>query len=204
MWKDAFSYVAHYPRYLQGLWHLSKLKKPIVTMFGGKHVRQDEEYYHQAYYASECLLKQGMSVLTGGGPGIMEAALKAAKGLKNRSLGISVKGVDPEFCPVAGIKTIEMGNFAVRKKLLISYSCGFIIFPGGLGTLNEMTEVLNLFKADKLKEVPLILIGSSYWASITRWIDQAIKLRYILPEAGKLYTITDDIDFAVTHIVDIQ
>lgn len=188
--------------YIYGLWQISRLKQPIVTIFGGKRAHKEDVYYQQAFTLAGILAQQGISVLTGGGPGIMEAALCGAyaQEKKGRSLGIGVQGVDVGFKSICGQKTIFLGDFMSRKKLLIDYSCGFIIFPGGIGTADELMEVLNLIKTKKIKSVPVVLIGTKYWKPLLDWFALAIKEHFIEPEHATIFEITDDVQHAINII----
>ncbi len=199
---DAFNYLLAYPRYLYGLYRISRLKKPIITIFGGKQADKDSKYYQQAFSFTGDLVKYDFSVLTGGGPGIMESALcgGVAQGKKDRMLGIGVQGVDVEFISSCGHETIFLGDFATRKWLLIAHSIGFVCFPGGIGTLDEIIEVLNLIKTKKLSRVPIVLIGKEYWQCIVDWLEYAVRQGFIAQEYADLLTVTDDLEKALLII----
>ncbi|MGE0207037.1 MAG: TIGR00730 family Rossman fold protein [Candidatus Babeliales bacterium] len=201
--KDALSYVMHYPYYVYGLWQIKSLQKPLVTLFGGKRAQDDAVYCKQAAAVAQALAEKSISVLTGGGPGIMQAALcgalKAEK--KHSALGIGVYNVDEYFEPICSYKTIYMPNFAMRKALLIDYSQGFVCFPGGIGTVDELFEVLNLIKTKNLAKVPVILFGKDYWVNIIGWMNHAFQEGFIGSEHRDILMITDDIDHVVSLLV---
>jgi uncharacterized protein (TIGR00730 family) len=193
--KEAFTYLNSFWRYAYGLWRISRLKQPIVTIFGGKRADKTSDYYLKASHLAGMLVKHGISVLTGGGPGIMEAALCGGHAYdpRGRTLGIGVNGVDVSFRSSCGQETIYLADFATRKKLLINHSMAFIVFPGGLGTMDEISEVLNLIKTRKIEAAPVILIGTEYWQSFVDWFLLALKKDFIAPEHARVFEVTDDI-----------
>ncbi|MEX0939934.1 MAG: TIGR00730 family Rossman fold protein [Candidatus Babeliales bacterium] len=193
--KDAFFYLGNFPTYVYGLWTLHRINKPIVTIFGGKRMKQDSIYYNQAFELGKKLIAAGFGVITGGGPGIMEAGLCGAREQGEKySLGIGVAGVDIEFESVCNQKTIFLHDFAHRKQLLIYYSVAFIIFPGGIGTLDELLEVMNLMKTNKIKIMPIILINKEYWQLFLNWFQMAVNKGYVNKKYADILHVTDNID----------
>ncbi len=200
---DLFQYLGNCPRYVYALWRIAQLQRPIVTVFGGKHASKDSPYYSLAYEFAALLAQHQFSVITGGGPGIMESALCGIKQHvkhKNRLLGIGVKGVDVAFESRCAAETIFLSDFAARKWFLIRYSIAFVAFPGGIGTLDECAEVLNLIKTNRILPIPVILIGSTYWHPIITWIHAAIEQGFIDKEAVQSLVVTDDLLDAIKHI----
>lgn len=195
--------------FMRGLYALSKLQKPIISIFGGKSVKKDSVHAQQANRLARMLAERNISVLTGGGPGIMEAANCGARTVtdergdkKVRTLGIGVRGVDLQFKNICA-DVFQAPNFYVRKWLLIRYSSGYLIFPGGFGTVDELFELLNLMKLEKLPVRPVILIGSEYWEPLVHWIiEHGVKTGLIPERCQDFITITDDIDEAF-HILCI-
>lgn len=190
-----------------GLYHLSRLKSPIVSIFGGKGAWERGTYVEQASRFARTCVEHDISVLTGGGPGIMEAANCGAfherKRLKKgrvHTLGISVKGLDVKHAnPCA--RVIHVDRFFIRKWLLIRYSCGFVIFPGGIGTVDELFHTLNLIKLGRIKRVPIVLIDVAYWQPVMTWYrDHAIAKEFVRAELKDIVTITDDIDYAFNFL----
>lgn len=182
-----------------GSWRLSKLEAPFITIFGGKNIIETEEPAQRAHVIAAALVDHGYAVVTGGGPGIMVAANCGAqqkaialnkKGLW--TLGIGVRGVDTGYKnPCAPVYFTS--NFFTRKHLLIYKSSGFVIFPGGIGTLDEFFEVLNLVKTGKIAPVPIILVDKQYWKPIIDWYyNSGIESGFILKEHAKLFAIADD------------
>ena len=184
---------------------LSRLQQPIVSVFGGKGAYEEGKFATWAQELSKKLAEKNMSVITGGGPGIMEAASCGGYNGGGKkagfSLGIGLKGVDIDFASKCS-PLIRVDTLASRKHLLIYYSTAFVLFPGGIGTLDEFFEVLNLIKLNKIPQVPVILIGVSYWKDLIEWYEHAVKYEFITVPAEKLFVITDDLDEVVRIISD--
>jgi len=183
-----------------GLYNLSRLRGPIVSIFGGKWVNGEQGHAKQAYELAGRLVEHGFSIVTGGGPGIMLAANCGAQEKKEQlkikeecTLGISVVGVDDDFVnPCANL--VQTRSFLVRKWLLIRYSSAIVVFPGGIGTVDELFDVLNLQKFNTIKLMPVILVDRLYWQGLIDWYDQSVEQGIIRPEYKNLLTITDDLD----------
>jgi len=190
-----------------GLYHLSRLRGPIVSVFGGKWVNGEHEYAKQAYELSGRLVEHGFSIITGGGPGIMAAANCGAQKKKEElkikeecTLGVGVAGVDVDFVNTCATNLVQTRSFFVRKWLLIRYSSAIVVFPGGIGTVDELFDVLNLQKFNTVKLMPVILVSRSYWQGLIDWYNQSIAQGIIRPEYKNLFTITDDLDEAYSLI----
>ncbi len=180
-----------------GAWRVSKLPHPIISIFGSSKLAQTDRYAHQANKVAALLVEQGISVLTGGGPGIMEAAncgavLKGGDKSKITSIGIGVHGLtEPKNTCVQEYFTMDY--FFARKWLLTQYSSGFIVFPGGFGTLDELSEVLTLIQTQQMKKVPIVLVGKEYWKPFYEWItNEMVTHNLITDEQVQLFSITDD------------
>ncbi len=180
---------------IYGAWRVSTLPQPIVSIFGGARLPQHDIYAKQADQIGRWLVENNISVLTGGGPGIMEAANCGAiktNGGTGKSMGIGVKDLGEGKNPCVQ-EYFVLDYFWARKWLLTRYSVAFVVFPGGFGTLDELAEVLTLIQTKKMKRVPIILLGKEYWAPFMQWIIQeAVKHGTILKEHVKLFTVTDD------------
>jgi uncharacterized protein (TIGR00730 family) len=184
---------------LYGIWRISKFSQAPVTVFGGTYLDKHSVYIRQAQELARMLSREQIPVLTGGGPGIMEAANCGAVGEKQdeeiiSTMGITVQGL--EETNICAKSNLVMRNFASRKWLLINYSAGFAVFPGGVGTLNELTELLTLIQAGKRARVPIILIGESYWKPFMAWLEAALEYGLIEPDVLELFRVTDDINCA--------
>lgn len=193
------------PQLLWGGWKISRLAHPIVTIFGAKRIDRDSPYFEQARIFAQRIAKCGISIVTGGGPGIMEAANKGASeaGKGVRTMGVAVAGLNMEE-PANPYVTdyVKTDYFYLRKHLLIYYSHAFVVFPGGFGTLDELFEVLTLMQTGKLPQMPVVLIGKEYWSQLASWVARAVQEGTIPAEHAAYLKITDDLDEAV-KMVDV-
>lgn len=181
---------------LYGIWRLFSIPDPKVTIFGSARLEPDDTYAKQAHELGGKFVSNGISVITGGGPGIMEAVSCGAmkNGAGNAvSIGIGVKELDEGKNPCVQ-EYIELDYFFARKWLLTRYSTAFVVFPGGFGTLDELGEVLTLIQTEKLPRVPIVLIGKEYWHLLMQWFEkEALTHETIAEKDLKLFTVTDDI-----------
>lgn len=180
---------------LYGAWRISKLEGPIVTIFGSSRIKQNTVYAQKAHELGHRFIDNDISILTGGGAGIMEAAsCRIPPRGKAKSIGIGVVGLEdrPNQCMS---EYFVLEYFFARKWLLTEYSIGFIIFPGGFGTLDEMAGVLTLIQTKKLKQVPVVLIGKEYWSPFIDWIqNEALVHGAVKKEELEFFYVTDDLD----------
>lgn len=191
-----------------GMYRITKLPTPCVTIFGGSRLAQDSFYAHQAGELAGKLALSGLAVLTGGGPGIMEAAncgvVTALGGNRATffSMGIGISNMRHEtgLNPCVG-ERIVLDYFFARKWLLLNYSIGFVVFPGGLGTIDELSDLLNLMTTQRRSMAPIILIGSEFWKPYRTWVEHARRERLLSQDYEPEVLVTDDIDYAVTYLV---
>jgi len=183
-----------------GVWKLSRLPEPRVTIFGGSKIDLSHPYALQAMELSQKLVDANISVITGGGPGIMQAANCGAipeQAQPIRSVGIGVKGLDDQAINKCVQELITVDYFFARKWLLTQYSVGFAIFPGGFGTLDELAEVATLMQTGFLGPHPVVLINKEYWRRFMEWVnDSALKEGLLKDKDKDLLLVTDDIDEA--------
>jgi uncharacterized protein (TIGR00730 family) len=190
---------------VRGAWSVSKLQHPIISIFGSAKTPQSDQYAHEANKIAALFVEKGVSILTGGGPGIMEAAncgavLKGGDTTKITSIGISVAGLEGKNPCVQ--EYFELDHFFARKWLLTNYSSGFVFFPGGFGTLDELSDVLVLIQTKQMKQVPIVLIGKEYWQPFMDWINnEMVEHDLIKPEHLKLFSITDDPEQAFCFVL---
>jgi uncharacterized protein (TIGR00730 family) len=206
-------------RLLTGMWKLSKLSQPCVTFFGGARLTLDHPYAQKASELSRRLADAGYSVLTGGGPGIMEAANFGAyehnKECKDNpsapfctvrsvgSYGIGLTRLNHESSNAYLQEYIIMEHFFERKWLLVRYSMGFAIFPGGFGTLDELFETITLIQTNRMPNTPVVLFGKEYWSPIKDWIyTRAIRDKLLSESDAALIHFVDDIDEAFEIITN--
>jgi len=178
---------------------------PCVSIFGSARFNEDEDYYEMAQYTSKKITEKGFGVITGGGPGIMEAANKGAQEGEGKSVGLGIslpheQGLNPY---VDHDYVINFNYFFARKVMFVKYAQGFIVFPGGFGTLDEFFEAMTLIQTRKINEFPIILIGTEYWSGLVDWIKNTmLKNGTISEEDVDLFHLTDDADEAVDIICD--
>jgi uncharacterized protein (TIGR00730 family) len=182
---------------MRGLYALSRIPYPMVTIFGGMRASSQNMYAQQASLFAQMCANQNIGIITGGGPGIMEAANCGAHG---KTIGIGVVGVDDQFDnPCA--KVIKVNHFYTRRWLLMRYSIGFIIFPGGIGTADELFGLLNERKHNLIKTIPIILIGVAYWEPMMRWFkDSALEKGFVERDYITFFSVTDDLQEALQEI----
>lgn len=181
---------------IYGVWRISKLSHPMISIFGSSKISPTDKYVQEANQIAGLLVDQGMSVLTGGGPGIMQGANQGAiRPLaidEVRSIGIGVRGLH-EAKNTYVQEYFELDYFFARKWLLTQYSKGFIVFPGGFGTIDELSEVLTLIQTNQMKKVPIVLIGKEFWQPFMQWVTgEALVHGLVKPEHVKLFSVTDD------------
>ncbi len=178
---------------------------PCVSIFGSARTAEGEEYYEMARYTAKRVTEQGFGVITGGGPGIMEAANKGAKEGDGKSVGLGIslpheQGLNPY---VDSDYVINFNYFFARKVMFVKYAQGFIVFPGGFGTLDEFFEAMTLIQTKKINKFPVVLIGSEYWGGLVDWIKGTmVKNKTISEEDVNLFHLTDDPNQAVKIICD--
>lgn len=191
--------------FVEGFEKLSKIG-PCVSIFGSARTKPENKYYLLAEKIAYKLTQEGYGIITGGGPGIMEAANKGAKAAGGKSVGLNIELPFEQFSNpyIDRDKLIFFDYFFVRKVMFIKYAQGFIILPGGFGTLDEMFEALTLIQTLKIGRFPVILVGSAYWKGLIDWIKSTLleEERNINPEDLDLFTIVDDEDQACAAIID--
>ena len=186
--------------FVDGIETLSSLE-PAVTIFGSSRSKPGDKYYAMAEEMGNLLAKEGFTVITGGGPGIMEAANKGALEAAGQSVGLNIElPFEQKLNPYTNIH-INFRYFFVRKVMFVKYAMSYVIFPGGFGTMDELFESLTLIQTDKMKPFPVILIGSDYWGGLLNWInDTMLKQNMILPEDTAIFTLVDSPSDAVEII----
>jgi len=188
--------------FVEGFEKLAKIG-PCVTIFGSARVKSTNPYYKMAEEIAYQLVQQGYGVITGGGPGIMEAGNKGASKAGGKSVGLNIylpheqKGnpfIDPD-------KLITFDYFFVRKVMFMKYSQGFIVMPGGFGTIDELSEALTLIQTKKIGRFPIVLVGKKFWSGIIDWIKKVLLTEQMInKEDLKLFNIVDTPEEAVKVI----
>ncbi|MBN9688661.1 MAG: TIGR00730 family Rossman fold protein [Verrucomicrobia bacterium] len=173
---------------------------PCVTVFGSARTRESDPHYELAKQMGAALARLGFTVMTGGGPGIMEAANRGAKDAGGRSVGCNIE-LPFEQQPNAYLdRCVTMHYFFVRKSLLVKYSYAFVVFPGGAGTVDELFEALTLIQTGKIESFPIIIMGTEYWRELLGFLQKMARAGTISPgDLGCVYA-TDSMDDAIAHI----
>jgi uncharacterized protein (TIGR00730 family) len=176
---------------------------PAVTVFGSARVGPNHRTYRAARSMGQALARRGLAVITGGGPGVMEAANRGAQEAGGLSVGCNIElPFEQELNPYVDLG-IEFRYFFVRKTMFIKYAEAFIIFPGGFGTLDELFESLTLVQTGKINHFPVILFDSAYWKGLIDWLGRDVLGQgKISPEDMSLLHLTDDVEEAVQVVVD--
>ncbi|MBL6872791.1 MAG: TIGR00730 family Rossman fold protein [Flavobacteriales bacterium] len=189
--------------FVQAFETLSKIG-PCVSIFGSARTKPENPYYKQAEEIAEKLTKKGYGVITGGGFGIMEAGNKGAKQGAGKSVGLNI---DLPFEQEANSfidndKLINFDYFFVRKVMFVKYAQGFVVMPGGVGTLDELFEAITLIQTKKIAPFPIVLVGKKYWSGLIDWIREVMlaKEQNISPEDLDLFNLVDTADEAVECI----
>jgi len=187
--------------FVEGFDTLSEIKQPSVTIYGSARTAEDHPDYLKAREIARQLAEYGYGVVTGGGPGIMEAANRGASEVNGLSIGLNIDlPHEQEGNPYVNLP-LDFRYFFVRKVMFMKYSMAFICMPGGLGSLDELFESLTLIQTRKIRPFPIILVGSSFWNGLVDWIkDQLLGSGKIAEEDLLLFEIFDEVDDVVKYI----
>ncbi len=189
--------------FVEGFEKLARIG-PCVSIFGSARTEPGTKYYKLAEEVAYQLTQHGYGVITGGGPGIMEAGNLGAKRGKGRSVGINIDlpfEQEPNFF-IDSDKLITFDHFFVRKVMFMKYAQGFIVLPGGFGTFDELFEALTLIQTEKIGKFPIALIGKQYWEGLVKWIKETMmeQEKNIAPKDLELFKVVDTVEEAVEHI----
>ena len=173
--KDAWGIFKVMAEFVDGYEKLSKIG-PCVSVFGSARTQEDHEYYKLAEEIAFQLTQNGYGVITGGGPGIMEAGNKGAHRGKGVSVGLNIElPFEQHDNPwIDRDKNLEFDYFFVRKVMFVKYSQGFIVMPGGFGTLDELFEAITLIQTKKIGRFPIVLVGTEFWSGLLEWIKKTL------------------------------
>lgn len=148
--------------------------EPAVSVYGSARIKPADPLYQQTVEITQKLAELGFTIITGGGPGVMEAANKGAMEAGGTSIGLNIDLPESQACNTFTTKTVTFKHFFVRKVMLVKYAIAFVILPGGLGTLDELTEVLTLIQTQKIKPFPVILFSSPFWNGFLDWLRNTV------------------------------
>lgn len=174
--------------------------KPCITFFGSARFEEDNLYYKDARALAQLIAKKGFTVMTGGGPGIMEAANRGAKDVSGKSIGCNIELPDEQQPNPYLDFNITLNHFYVRKVLLLKYSYAFAVFPGGFGTMDELFETLTLLQNKKISNFPVVLFGKNYWSKLLGQIKIMEALGTISKNDLDLFLVTDSIIEGMDYI----
>lgn len=188
--------------FVEGFEALAKIG-PCISIFGSARTREGNTYYELACEIAERLATDGFGIISGGGPGIMEAANKGAQKANGKSVGLNITLPHEQYSNnfIDYDKSINFDYFFVRKVMFAKYSQGFVMMPGGFGTMDEFFEVATLIQTKKMTESPLVLVGRAYWSGLLEWIDTVMmkKESNIHPEDLDLLKVFDTADEVVEY-----
>lgn len=182
--------------FVQGYERMSQIG-PCVSIFGSARLKPDHEYYKLAVNIAHKIVEHGYGVITGGGPGIMEAGNKGAHLAGGTSVGLNIdlpfEQHDNPY--IDRDKNLNFDYFFVRKVMFVKYAQGFVVMPGGIGTLDELFEAITLIQTKKIDKFPIILVGTTYWSGLLDWIKQTLVEKY---------ATVGEADLDLIHLVDTE
>ncbi|MDY3350565.1 TIGR00730 family Rossman fold protein [Riemerella anatipestifer] len=176
---------------------------PCVSIFGSARLKENDPYYQMTVDIAKKITELGFGVITGGGPGIMEAGNRGAFESNGKSIGLNIElPFEQHFNPyISKDYNMTFDYFFVRKVMFVKYSQGFIVMPGGFGTLDELSEALTLIQTRKIGRFPIVLVGSKFWSGLLDWFkDTLLESKLISPEDLNLFRVVDTAEEAVAHI----
>ena len=180
--------------FVEGFETMGKIK-PSVAVFGSARTKPSNKCYKKTVRVGKELVKKGFGIITGGGPGIMEAANKGAHEAGGSSTGVNIELPREQYANpyIDNDKSLDFRYFFVRKVMFFKYAQGYIIMPGGFGTIDEFFEILTLIQTGKTKKVPVVVMGTDYWKPLMKWLKEyMIKFKYIESFDMDLFHMTDD------------
>jgi uncharacterized protein (TIGR00730 family) len=173
---------------------------PCVTVFGSARLPEGHQYYELGREVGRAVAGLGFTVMTGGGPGVMEAANRGAREAGGRSVGCNITLAHEQYPNQYLDRYVTCHYFFVRKVLLFKYSYAFVVLPGGLGTLDELTEALTLIQTGKILQFPVVLMGVSYWKPFTDLLKEMVAFGTVSATDLDLFLVTDNVSGAMAHI----
>ena len=188
--RDSWRIFRIMAEFVEGFESLSQLGK-AVTVFGSARTRPDDPYYKAAEETARLLAKKDFAVITGGGPGIMEAANKGAFEAGGTSVGLNITLPQEQEANRYQSISLDFHYFYARKVMFTKYSSAFIYFPGGYGTMDELFEMLTLIQTLKVDPFPVVLYGSTYWGGLVKWLRDCLRPHYVDPEDIDIFKLAD-------------
>ena len=177
---------------------------PCVAFFGSARTKPEDPFYEMGRKTAELVSRNGFSIMTGGGPGMMEAANRGAHDAGGRSIGCPIELPHEEGSNAYVTRRLSFKHFFVRKVIMVKYSYGFVILPGGIGTMDEMFEILTLIQCRKIREFPVVLMGKDYWSKLIDFLATTmVEYKMIDADDVDLFHVTDDPEAACDYITKI-
>jgi uncharacterized protein (TIGR00730 family) len=174
---------------------------PAVSIYGSARLKPDDVLYEQTTGIAKRLGELGFTIITGGGPGVMEAANRGAFEAGATSIGLNIILPEEQKCNEYTTKSITFNHFFVRKVMLVKYATAFVIMPGGVGTLDELTEVMTMMQTGKIKPFPIVLFNSKFWGGFLEWLRSTVLTKgFVSEEDFDLLVLCDDIDSVVETV----
>ena len=201
---DSWSVFKIMAEFVEGMEKLSRVN-PCVAIFGSARTKPEDKYYKLAEEIAYRITKIGFGIITGGGPGIMEAGNKGAHRGGGTSVGLNINlPFEQHFNPyIDSDKNIDFDYFFVRKTIFMRYAHGYVVMPGGFGTLDEMSEAITLIQTNKMVDFPVILVGKEYWKGLLDWFrDTMLKEGMIKEEDFSIFHVVDEVDDVVKIVKD--
>ena len=175
---------------------------PAISVFGSARTKRNDWAYKVTLKTTEILSRRGYSIISGGGPGIMEAANRGAKRGKGLSVGLNITLPLEQKPNRFQDKTLSFRHFFSRKVMFVKYASGYLILPGGFGTLDEFFEALTLLQTGKIRKFPVVMMGKSYWEGLIRWMEKVMVAEGMISASDLNYFfLTDDPNEAADHII---
>lgn len=200
--KDSWQIFKIMAEFVDGFEKLAKIG-PCVSIFGSARTPEDNTYYQMSVQIARLLADRGYGVISGGGPGIMEAANRGAYEMGGKSVGLNIELPFEQFHNkyIDRDKILDFNYFFVRKVMFMKYSQGYIVMPGGFGTMDELFEAITLIQTGKIARFPIVLVGSEYWGGLLEWVKNTmLKAGNISEEDLNLYRLVDTAEEAAEHI----
>lgn len=198
--EDSWQVLRMQSEFIKGFDELSELK-PCISVFGSARTKPEDKYYKEAVNLSKLIIENGYGVITGGGPGIMEAGNLGAFGKGDKSVGLQIELPFESSANEYIDKLVTCRYFFTRKVFFLKYSQAFVAFPGGFGTLDELFETLTLVQTGHMRSVPIVLVGKKYWKGMVKWIKKTmLEDGKISPEDLDLFKLVDTAEDAMKYI----
>jgi uncharacterized protein (TIGR00730 family) len=190
--------------FVEGFEQLSHIG-PAISIFGSARTGRNDKFYKATVEVSQLLAQRGFAIISGGGPGIMEAANRGAHQAKGMSVGLNIELPMEQKPNRYQHKSLTFRHFFARKVMFVKYASGYVIMPGGFGTLDEFFESLTLIQTGKIRRFPVVLMGKKFWGGMLDWVKNTmVREGMISPADLDLFFVTDDPKEAVAHIVEFH